>query len=878
MKKSTAKPVPVPLWRQQFHYRLKEGALIAVAALCLYLWMALLSYDQGDPGWSHTGTSVGQVQNAAGRAGAYAADILFMVLGYFAYVFPLLLGVKAWQIFRERHQAWQWSGWLFSWRLIGLVFLVLSGAALAHLHFHSAASLPASAGGALGESLGDLARNALNVQGSTLLFIALFLFGLTVFTDLSWFSVMDTTGKITLDLFELVTGMASRWWAARSEQRRLVASLRGEEAVYAAEAPPARREPRAEPRMEAKPQPPVAVRQEPVFEPRAEAPAAPASAPVVAMAAAGAPARARVPEVALRMPWDDEDELESFTADGRAPVLDAPRLVAERVAQVSAPVLPPIIAPSAQPPAVPPPAAKVEPVRRMFPEKPEPPMVDAALEGTIPPLSILDPVQKKQVQYSPESLAGVGQLLEIKLKEFGVEVTVDSIHPGPVITRYEIQPAAGVKVSRISNLAKDLARSLAVTSVRVVEVIPGKTTVGIEIPNEDRQIVRFSEVLSTPQYDDAQSPVTLALGHDIGGKPVITDLAKMPHLLVAGTTGSGKSVGVNAMILSILFKSTPQDARLIMIDPKMLELSIYEGIPHLLCPVVTDMKDAANALRWSVAEMERRYKLMAAMGVRNLGGFNRKVKDAEEAGTPLGDPLYRRESMEDEAPLLKTLPTIVVVVDEFADMMMIVGKKVEELIARIAQKARAAGIHLILATQRPSVDVITGLIKANIPTRMAFQVSSKIDSRTIIDQGGAEQLLGHGDMLYMPPGTSLPIRVHGAFVSDDEVHRVVEAWKMRGTPDYNDDILNGIEEGGGGSFEGAGGGDGDDSESDALYDEAVAFVLESRRASISSVQRKLKIGYNRAARMIEAMEMAGVVTPMNSNGSRDVIAPGPLRD
>ncbi len=877
LKKSTAKPVPVPLWRQQLHYRLKEGALIAMAALCLYLWMALLSYDQGDPGWSHTGTSVGQVQNAAGRAGAYAADILFMVLGYFAYIFPLLLGVKAWQIFRERHQPWQWSGWLFSWRLIGLVFLVLSGAALAHLHFHSAASLPASAGGALGESLGDLARNALNVQGSTLLFIALFLFGLTVFTDLSWFAVMDTTGKITLDLFELVTGAASRWWAARSEQRRLVARLRDDEPVHV-EAPPPRKETRVEPRSEARTQP-VAVRQEPVFGGEVVAPAAAVSTPAFAMAGAPAIARARVPEVALRMPWDDEDELESFSAlDAEVPS-EAPRLAAVRpVAQVSAPAMPPIIAPAAQAPAVPVPAPKAEPVRRLFPEKPEPPMVDAALEGTIPPLSILDPVQKKQVQYSPESLAGVGQLLEIKLKEFGVEVTVDSIHPGPVITRYEIQPAAGVKVSRISNLAKDLARSLAVTSVRVVEVIPGKTTVGIEIPNEDRQIVRFSEVLSTPQYDEAQSPVALALGHDIGGKPVITDLAKMPHLLVAGTTGSGKSVGVNAMILSILFKSTPQDARLIMIDPKMLELSIYEGIPHLLCPVVTDMKDAANALRWSVAEMERRYKLMAAMGVRNLAGFNRKVKEAQEAGHPLGDPLYRRESMEDEAPLLNTLPTIVVVVDEFADMMMIVGKKVEELIARIAQKARAAGIHLILATQRPSVDVITGLIKANIPTRMAFQVSSKIDSRTIIDQGGAEQLLGHGDMLYMPPGTSLPIRVHGAFVSDDEVHRVVEAWKMRGSPDYNDDILNGVEEGSGGSYEGGGGGDGEDSESDALYDEAVAFVLESRRASISSVQRKLKIGYNRAARMIEAMEMAGVVTPMNSNGSRDVIAPGPARD
>lgn len=807
--------------------------MIAVGALCLYLWMALLTYDTADPGFSHT-SNIDQVQNAAGRAGAYFADILFMVLGYFAYIFPLLLAIKTWQIFRERHQPWQWSGWLFSWRLIGLVFLVLSGAALAHIHFHPPASLPFSAGGALGESLGDLARSLLNVQGSTLMFIALFLFGLTVFTDLSWFKVMDMTGKITLDLFEWVQGAASRWWEARNERKRLEAQLREvDEPVFDLGAKATDKREPAKPAL-----------RERIFK-REEAPAQ--------------PSEPREPTLAREPAAPREPAL------SREPVVPRePTIRREQPATV------PTIVPPTE-------AMAPEPSKRVIKEKQAPVFVDSAVEGTLPSISILDPAEQKKIEYSPESLAGVGQLLEIKLKEFGVEVSVDSIHPGPVITRYEIQPAAGVKVSRIANLAKDLARSLAVTSVRVVEVIPGKTTVGIEIPNENRQMVRFSEVLATPQYDEQKSPVTLALGHDIGGKPVITDLAKMPHLLVAGTTGSGKSVGVNAMILSILFKSSPEDARLIMIDPKMLELSIYEGIPHLLCPVVTDMKDAANALRWSVAEMERRYKLMAAMGVRNLAGFNRKVKDAQDAGEIIHDPLYRRESMEDEPPALKTLPTIVVVVDEFADMMMIVGKKVEELIARIAQKARAAGIHLILATQRPSVDVITGLIKANIPTRMAFQVSSKIDSRTIIDQGGAEQLLGHGDMLYMPPGTSLPIRVHGAFVSDDEVHRVVEAWKLRGAPDYNDDILNGVEEAGSG-FEGGGGGDGDDAETDALYDEAVQFVLESRRASISAVQRKLKIGYNRAARMIESMEMAGVVTPMNSNGSREVIAPGGPRD
>ena len=468
-------------------------------------------------------------------------------------------------------------------------------------------------------------------------------------------------------------------------------------------------------------------------------------------------------------------------------------------------------------------------------------------------------------------------MLELKLKEFNIDAEVVAVQPGPVITRFEIQPAPGVKVARITNIAKDLARSLAMISVRVVEVIPGKSVVGIEVPNEDREMVRLSEILSSQTYEGKESPLTLALGKDIAGKPVVADLARMPHLLVAGTTGSGKSVGVNAMLLSILFKARPEDVRLIMIDPKMLELSVYDKIPHLLTPVVTDMKDAANALRWSVGEMERRYKLMAAMGVRNLAGFNKKIEDAAEKGETIPDPLWKPgvdSALQESAPPLVKLPYIVVVVDEFADMMMVVGKKVEELIARIAQKARAAGIHLILATQRPSVDVITGLIKANVPTRIAFQVSSKIDSRTILDQGGAEQLLGHGDMLYLAPGTSLPERVHGAFVSDEEVHRVAADWRARGEPDYIDEILEGsleVTDGG----KGFGGNDdmGGDPEADPLYDEAVNFVLETRRPSISFVQRKFKIGYNRAARLIEAMEMAGVVSPMQSNGQREVVVP-----
>ena len=503
--------------------------------------------------------------------------------------------------------------------------------------------------------------------------------------------------------------------------------------------------------------------------------------------------------------------------------------------------------------------------------------------ASMPPLDLLDaPTQSGPRGYSTSELESLSRLLEIKLADFGIAAEVVSVYPGPVVTRFEIQPAAGVKVSRISNLAKDLARSLAVISVRVVEVIQGKSVVGIEIPNADRQTVNFRDVLSSADFEDAKSPLTIALGHDIAGSPVIADLGKMPHVLVAGTTGSGKSVGVNCMLVSLLYKATPEDLRLILVDPKMLELSVYDGIPHLLTPVITDMKDASNGLRWCVAEMERRYKLMSLMGVRNLAGYNRKVKDAKKDGTPIDDPLWIPDPVleltgeEQTAPALEPLPSIVVVIDEFADMMMIVGKKVEELIARIAQKARAAGIHLVLATQRPSVDVITGLIKANIPSRMAFSVSSKIDSRTILDQGGAEQLLGYGDMLYLPSGSSTPTRVHGAFCSDDEVHRVVADWRRRGTPDYIDGLL---DEGGqtpvtAQELQSAASSE-EDPESDPLYDEAVHYVCSSRRASISSVQRKLRIGYNRAARLIETMEAAGVVSAMGSNGQREVLAPPP---
>ncbi|MGB1328149.1 MAG: DNA translocase FtsK [Porticoccaceae bacterium] len=530
------------------------------------------------------------------------------------------------------------------------------------------------------------------------------------------------------------------------------------------------------------------------------------------------------------------------------------------------------------------PEVKAKNSKRVEREKQQPLFIDEKLVGVLPPLNLLDAQDKTtNIGFSDESLEHLSRLLEVKLQDFGISATVVEVLPGPVVTRFEIQPAAGIKVSRITGLAKDLARSMAVISVRVVEVIQGKSVVGIEIPNETREMVRLSEVLTSDAYDSSSSPLTLALGNDIAGVPVVADLAKMPHLLVAGTTGSGKSVGINAMLLSLLFKASPDEVKLILIDPKMLELSVYDDIPHLLTPVITDMKDASSGLRWCVGEMERRYKLMAALGVRNIAGYNRKIEDANKSGNPITDPLWVfnpdemgwDETQEPpEAPILETLPYIVVVVDEFADMMMIVGKKVEQLIARIAQKARAAGIHLILATQRPSVDVITGLIKANVPSRIGFQVSSKIDSRTILDQGGAEQLLGHGDMLYLPPGSSVPERIHGAFVDDHEVHKVVADWKRRGEPNYLSEITDEAASSGVvvPGFSASDESD-DNGESDPLYDEAVAFVLETRKASISSVQRKLRVGYNRAARLIEQMEASGVVSPMGNNGSREVLAP-----
>jgi S-DNA-T family DNA segregation ATPase FtsK/SpoIIIE len=527
------------------------------------------------------------------------------------------------------------------------------------------------------------------------------------------------------------------------------------------------------------------------------------------------------------------------------------------------------------------PPVRIEPVEATVPVAPkaiaradkerQAPLFFDAPGGALPPLHLLaEPSHNPADLPAPETLEFTSRLIERKLADFNVEAKVLTAHPGPVVTRYEIEPAVGVKGSQIVGLAKDLARALSLVSIRVVETVPGKSCMALELPNPKRQIVRLSEIIGSQAYHGMHSPLSMAMGKDIGGQPVVVDLAKMPHLLVAGTTGSGKSVGVNAMILSLVYKSEPKDVRMIMVDPKMLELSIYEGIPHLLAPVVTDMTKAANALNWCVGEMERRYKLMSALGVRNLSGFNAKINEAKKAGEHIPNPFSLTANTEIGPEPLETLPYIVVVIDELADLMMVVGKKIEELIARLAQKARASGIHLILATQRPSVDVITGLIKANIPTRIAFQVSSKIDSRTILDQMGAEALLGQGDMLFLAPGTGLPVRVHGAFVADEEVHHVVDHLKKVGPPDYVEGVLDGpvAEDGDIGAGDAGG-----DAESDPMYDQAVEVVLKTRRPSISLVQRNLRIGYNRAARLIEAMEKAGLVTPMNGAGGREVIAP-----
>ncbi|MFM5817977.1 DNA translocase FtsK [Aeromonas sanarellii] len=819
--------------------RIFEAVLIAITLMAAYLLLALLTYHPADPGWSQTSWQ-GEVKNLAGSAGAWLADITMFTFGAFSYLVPPLAVLLGWSLFWRPSKLLEVDYLTLSVRIIGFILTVLGMSAIASMNFNDLQNF--SAGGLVGDVIASAVVPLFGGVGANLMLLCFVATGITLFTGWSWLTIVERigaacTGSVSA-IYHFPTTLG-RWLTGGWRQPRYEGPdplLEGGVGAFD---------------QDDEDEPHGSWTRNPKAKNRAQK----------------TKSDEWLPELdedtfQFEPQFDDEDEDETPAPKGKRVASGRQRPV---VSQEDEDDLDLPWAEGDDEPEAPVAPAPVKAKRR-----PQPGL------APLPSIELLDRPPAKTQMMSKDELERMGRLVEAKLADYNVQAKVVGVYPGPVITRFELDLAPGMKASKITNLSRDLARSLSASSVRVVEVIPGKTYVGIELPNRVRQTVYLRETLDCEAFRDSRNPLTMGLGQDIAGEPVVVNLAKMPHLLVAGTTGSGKSVGVNTMIISMLYKSSPEDLRFIMIDPKMLELSVYEGIPHLLTEVVTDMKDAANALRWCVGEMERRYKLMSAVGVRNLKGYNDKVLAAIEAGDPLLDPLWRPgDSMDQMPPELEKLPHIVVVVDEFADMMMIVGKKVEELIARIAQKARAAGIHLILATQRPSVDVITGLIKANIPTRISFQVSSKIDSRTILDQGGAESLLGMGDMLYMPAGTSNPTRVHGAFVDDHEVHKVVADWKLRGEPDYIDEILSGESDGEGGGGDYGGGGD---EELDPLFDEAVAFVVESRRGSTSSVQRKFKIGYNRAARLIEQMENQGIVSAPGGNGQRDVLAPPPVRD
>jgi len=824
----------------------QDIALLSLTALCAYLLLSLVTYSPLDDGWSTAGANT-SFKNAGGPVGAYLADGLLHALGYLAYIIPLLAAGKVVQIFRT-YQA-ETSGAIWLLRLLGFFLSIFSLAALFEFSVFTTESLPAGVGGMIGQSIASLTISLFSTIGGSILLTLMLCIGSMLFWEFSWLAVFDAIGSAVLNIIESAVQLFKSL-AAKIQLK--MNKRKASKTLHSSQQSP-------DQALEQSLQTPArTVKIEPL------------------LTSTAAPNDFGVND---NLGINDNSNVSTVRSRVKAFVTPAISKVKSKAAKMDNEL--PILIDSVEFDTKPSASAalvkevKIEPLEKRETKPSERAVRDLqgklfTEENPLPSIALLDPADEDQkIGYSKVRLEELSIMLEQKLADFGIKAEVVAVAPGPVITRFEIQPAPGTKASKVSGIAQDLARSMAMNSVRVVEVIPGKSVMGIEIPNEHRAMVRLSSVLSSEDFDKSKSPLTIALGHDIAGNPVVTDLAKMPHLLVAGTTGSGKSVGVNAMIISLLYKSTPDEVRLIMVDPKMLELSVYEGIPHLLTPVITDMKEAANGLRWCVEEMERRYQLMAAMGVRNVAGHNAKVRAAIAEGKPVPDPLWRiDQSFDTTPPTLEPLPYIVVIVDEFADMMMTVGKKVEELIARIAQKARAAGIHLILATQRPSVDVITGLIKANVPTRIAFQVSSKIDSRTILDQGGAEQLLGHGDMLFQPAGTSIPIRVHGAFVDDDEVHRVVAEWKTKGEPNYIEEITQTTEQAGL-TLEGG-------DEKDDLYDQAVAFVTETRKVSISSVQRKLRIGYNRAARLVETMEAGGVVSPAAHNGSREVIAPPPV--
>lgn len=748
---------------------LREVALLAFSTVALFFIIALVTFSNEDAGWTHSG-STQTISNACGVVGAWVSDFVLSIFGLMAYLFPAMILWHGYLVYTQAEK--QGGKFILAIRWTGFIATIIAGSAIFYLHvLRLQIELPGSTGGILGQEVGEALLIVLGNSGVTLLLLAIFLAGITLFTGLSWVALLDFVGKYSLVVANSFYQGCLSLYDAYRDQRVRSRQLKNEQA--------------------------------------------PKLAKVKKSKVKIAPS---MPNIELGDREAKESQVDIF----------------------------------------------------------EEPFDAKSYKGKLPPLALLDKRVSKVKGYSATDLEEMSRQVEDVLQDFNVVVEVVGVHPGPVITRFELKLAAGVKVSRVSGLSKDIARGLSVTSVRIVEVIQGKAVIGLEIPNQEREMVSLRDLIAARSFEKAKSKLTFAMGKDISGMPVVADLGKMPHALVAGTTGSGKSVAINTMILSLLYKASPEEVRLIMIDPKMLELSVYEGIPHLLTPVVTDMKDAQNALRWAVAEMERRYKLMSKVGVRNLAGFNQLIDEAEKKGEPIRDPLFQlTEPLEEgeEFPVLTKLPSIVIVIDELADMMMIVGKKVEELIARLAQKARAAGVHLVLATQRPSVDVLTGLIKANVPTRISFQVSSRIDSRTILDQGGAEALLGNGDMLFLPSGTSIPIRAHGAFVDDHEVHKIVEFLKQTAPTNYLEEITQ--ERSDTGEFVPEGGAD---SEMDALYDEAVMFVTESRKASISSVQRRFKVGYNRAARMIEDMEAAGVVSAPEGNGSRQVLAPPAPRD
>ncbi|MGZ9898196.1 DNA translocase FtsK [Shewanella gaetbuli] len=892
--------------------RLLEGGLIFCCMVATYILLALSSFSPNDPGWSQSHYQ-GEIHNWTGAVGAWTADVLFYFFGFIAYLIPIIIATTGWFFFNRAHKLLEIDYFSVGLRIIGFMLMVLASAALVSMNVDDVYVF--SAGGVAGDVINQAMLPYFNVLGTTLLLLCFIGAGFTLATGISWLTIIELLGHgviwLALKLWHLPQTINR---SRETEDTRGFMSMvdkfkqRRENGFDETDITDTQVniKPHSVTESESEPTEQVIQQNDPESqdpEPQSNSNALLAAKAKLAKKRSIFSRKSKQPQVdpsevdddddmlepkmfqqdindiePTIVPWtaEDEDKTPSFSAiddvDDIEPVIKAAEtqedqplaaldqthsqgaLVAQQQPKKEAKIVDGIVLIDGQTP---------EQAR-----KPMPPLPD---------ISLLDVPDRKKNPITEEELEQVARLVEVKLADFNIIANVVGVYPGPVVTRFELELAPGVKASKITNLSKDLARSLLSENVRVVEVIPGKAYVGLELPNKFRETVFMRDVLDCDAFRDSKSKLSMVLGQDISGDPVVVDLGKMPHLLVAGTTGSGKSVGVNVMITSLLYKSGPDDVRFIMIDPKMLELSVYEGIPHLLCEVVTDMKEAANALRWCVGEMERRYKLMSALGVRNLKGYNIKIKEAAAKGEYIPDPLWKQsESMLDEAPALEKLPAIVVVVDEFADMIMIVGKKVEELIARIAQKARAAGIHLILATQRPSVDVITGLIKANIPTRIAFQVSSRIDSRTILDQQGAETLLGMGDMLYLPPGTSVPNRVHGAFIDDHEVHKVVADWCERGKPQYIDEILNGVSDGEQVLLPGEASESEDDL--DALYDEAVAFVTETRRGSISSVQRKFKIGYNRAARIIESMEAQGIVSSQGHNGNREVLAPPPPKN